>query len=72
MPQNMKLRGRVGKYALRKAIEPWLVKDHLDRRKLGFQIPFVEWFRGDFSRFPREAGCILWRPSGSALLSLRV
>ena len=60
VPQDMKLRDRVGKYALRKAIEPWLNKDHLDRRKLGFQLPFAEWFRGDFSRFAREA----WNDSG--------
>lgn len=60
VPQDMKLRGRVGKYALRKAIEPWLAKDRLDRRKLGFQLPFAEWFRGDFSRFAREA----WHDSG--------
>ena len=64
VPQDMKLRGRVGKYALRKAIEPWLEKDHLDRRKLGFQIPFAEWFRGDFSRFAREA----WNESGARQL----
>lgn len=60
VPQDMKLRDRSGKYALRKAIEPWLNKDHLDRRKLGFQLPFAEWFRGDFSRFAREA----WNDSG--------
>ena len=55
MPQEMKLRGKVGKYALRKAIEPWLPKNALDTRKLGFQLPFAEWFRGGFSGFAREA-----------------
>jgi asparagine synthase (glutamine-hydrolysing) len=64
VPQNMKIRDRVGKYALRKAIEPWLNKDLLDRRKLGFQLPFAEWFRGDFSRFAQEA----WNSSGARQL----
>lgn len=61
MPRRMKLRGKIGKYALRKAVEPWLPKDALTKRKLGFQLPFAEWFRGDFSNFVREA----WRDSGA-------
>ena len=61
MPMRMKRRGPVGKYALRKAVEPWLPAGILDQRKRGFQIPFAEWFRGDFSRFAREA----WNDSGA-------
>jgi asparagine synthase (glutamine-hydrolysing) len=61
MPNAMKLRGKMGKYALRKAVEPWLPKDSLGLRKLGFQLPFAEWFRGDFSQFAREA----WPDSGA-------
>ena len=62
MPLDMKLRGNLGKYALRKAIEPWLPANALDKRKLGFQLPFKEWFRGEFSEFAREA----WHDSGAA------
>ena len=61
MPTDMKLRGRVGKYALRRAVEPWLPQGALSKRKLGFQLPFAEWFRGDFSDFAREA----WEESGA-------
>lgn len=61
MPLSMKLRGNTGKYALRKAVEPWLPKGALDMRKLGFQLPFAEWFRGDFSHFARE----IWNDSGA-------
>ena len=61
MPTGMKLRGGVGKYALRKAVEPWLPKGAISKRKLGFQLPFAEWFRGDFSDFAREA----WHHSGA-------
>lgn len=61
MPNAMKLRGKTGKYALRKAAEPWLPPGALDKRKLGFQLPFAEWFRGDFSNFAQEA----WHDSGA-------
>ena len=61
MPLGMKLKGSVGKYALRKAAGPWLPPGALDTRKLGFQLPFAEWFSGDFSDFAREA----WHASGA-------
>jgi len=62
MPREMKLRGKIGKYALRKAVEPWVPAAALDPRKLGFQLPFRDWFRGEFSDFAREA----WNDSGAA------
>lgn len=62
MPARMKLRGKVGKYALRKAIEPWFPEGTFSKKKIGFQLPFGEWFRGDFSSFAEEA----WRESGAA------
>ncbi|CDO37011.1 asparagine synthase (glutamine-hydrolyzing) [Novosphingobium sp. KN65.2] len=62
MPRNMKLRGKVGKYALRKAVEPWLFPGALDERKLGFQLPFAEWFSGGFASFAQEA----WISSGAS------
>jgi asparagine synthase (glutamine-hydrolysing) len=62
IPLSMKLKGKVGKYVLRKAAEPWLPAGAMDKRKLGFQLPFAEWFRGDFSDFAREA----WHDSGAA------
>jgi len=62
MPLDMKLKGLVGKYVLRKAAEPWLPAGSLDKRKLGFQLPFAEWFRGDFSDFALDA----WHGSGAA------
>ena len=40
---------------MRKAVEPWLPTGALDKRKIGFQLPFRDWFRGDFSDFAREA-----------------
>jgi asparagine synthase (glutamine-hydrolysing) len=61
-PTPMKLRGGIGKYALRKAVEPWLPPGAVSKKKMGFQLPFAEWFRGDFADFARQA----WRESGAA------
>jgi asparagine synthase (glutamine-hydrolysing) len=62
IPSGLKLKGNVGKYVLRRAVEPWLPAGALDRRKLGFQMPLADWFTGDFNDFAREA----WRSSGAA------
>jgi asparagine synthase (glutamine-hydrolysing) len=62
IPTDLKLRGGTGKYVLRRAVEPWLPKGALDQRKIGFQLPFADWFMGGFSDFAREA----WRSSGVA------
>jgi asparagine synthase (glutamine-hydrolysing) len=62
IPMDMKLRGGTGKYVLRKAVEPWLPKGALSQRKIGFQLPFADWFMGGFNDFAREA----WRSSGLA------
>ena len=64
MPAGLKLRGATGKYVLRRAIEPWLPAGALGQRKIGFQLPFADWFMGGFSDFAREA----WRSSGLAEL----
>jgi len=62
IPSNLKLKGRVGKHVLRKAVEPWLPAGTLNRPKLGFQMPLSDWFTGGFNDFAREA----WRDSGAA------
>lgn len=62
MPRSMKMRGKVGKYALREATKDWLPAGAFDMKKRGFQLPFAEWFRGDFSDFARE----IWNESGAA------
>ncbi|UIJ46377.1 asparagine synthase (glutamine-hydrolyzing) [Sphingomonas cannabina] len=62
VPQDMKVRGKTGKYILREAIKPWVPDGIVDRRKQGFQIPLAEWFDGDFGDYARE----LWHDSGAA------
>lgn len=36
----------VGKFSLKKALEPYLPHDVLYRNKMGFAVPLAEWFRG--------------------------
>ncbi|HEY7006626.1 MAG TPA: asparagine synthase-related protein, partial [Sphingomicrobium sp.] len=62
IPADLKLRGSTGKYVLRKAVEPWFPEGTLSQRKIGFQLPFTDWFMGGFNDFAREA----WRSSGIA------
>jgi asparagine synthase (glutamine-hydrolysing) len=66
MPEEVKLRGGVGKYPVRAAVAPWLPPGILDRRKQGFQLPLAEWFRDDFGAYARE----LWCGSGVATAGL--
>ncbi len=66
MPASMKLRGRTGKYVLRKAVEPWLPKGATEGSKRGFQLPLADWFMGGLNDFAREA----WSSSGAADLPL--
>jgi asparagine synthase (glutamine-hydrolysing) len=62
IPPELKLRGSTGKYVFRRAVEPWLPDGSLSQRKIGFQLPFADWFMGGFNDFAREA----WRSSGVA------
>ena len=61
IPLELKLKGKVGKYLLRRAAEPWLPPGALERPKQGFQLPLADWFTGDFSDFARTA----WHASGA-------
>lgn len=55
MPSSLKLRGRVGKYIFKKAMEPLLDADVLYRNKQGFAIPLNRWFRGELRDLTHEA-----------------
>ena len=45
IPSNLKLRNGMGKYILKKALEPKLPAEILYRSKQGFAIPLDQWFR---------------------------
>jgi asparagine synthase (glutamine-hydrolysing) len=46
LPSSLKVRGREGKFMLKKALEPHLPHDVLYRPKMGFAVPLARWFRG--------------------------
>jgi asparagine synthase (glutamine-hydrolysing) len=46
LPSGLKVRGRTGKYLLKKAMEPFLPRDVIYRPKMGFSIPVADWLRG--------------------------
>jgi asparagine synthase (glutamine-hydrolysing) len=46
VPSNLKLRGREGKYILKKSLKPMLSNEILYRDKMGFAVPLSSWFRG--------------------------
>jgi len=47
LPLHYKQRGRVGKWVLRRAMEPYLPREVLHRGKTGFGAPLREWMRQD-------------------------
>lgn len=61
VPPELKLRGKTGKYLLRRAIAPWLPPSIMHRPKQGFQMPLAAWLRGDFGVFARE----VWNDGGA-------
>ncbi len=52
---GLKLRGREGKYILKKALEPYLSANILYRPKMGFSVPLSAWFRGPLRERVRTA-----------------
>lgn len=55
LPSALKLRGREGKFLLKKAMEPHLPQDVLYRPKMGFAVPLARWFRGPLRQRVRDA-----------------
>jgi asparagine synthase (glutamine-hydrolysing) len=47
MPATLKVRGFTMKYLLKKAVQPWLPKEILTRKKRGFGAPMGSWIRKD-------------------------
>ena len=54
LPVELRLRGREGKYLLKKAMEDRLPHDILYRQKMGFSVPLAGWFRGPLREITRQ------------------
>ncbi|MEH6813781.1 MAG: XrtA/PEP-CTERM system amidotransferase [Motiliproteus sp.] len=49
------LKGQEGKYCFKKAMEPHLPHDVLYRKKMGFAVPLIKWFRGPLKQKLRDS-----------------
>lgn len=54
LPPGLKLNGLTGKYLHKKALEKWLPKDVVYRKKKGFANPIEHWFRTRMRPFVEE------------------
>jgi len=54
LPPDLKLRGKTGKYLLRKAMGSMLPQSILTRKKMGFPVPLRLWFADQFNTMARE------------------
>ena len=59
IPSKMKLKGKEGKYILKKALEPLVPHEILYRQKMGFSMPIKDWLRNDLKQMFEElsSGC---------------
>lgn len=54
LPPEFRLKGREGKYLLKKAMEGRLPHEILYREKMGFSVPLANWFRGPLRESTRR------------------
>jgi len=55
IPPELKQKdGRISKYILKKAAEPYLPDDIINRRKMGFGVPIDRWFRNELREMTHE------------------
>jgi len=54
IPSHLKINAGVTKSIMKKALEPMLPKNILYRRKMGFGVPLVHWFKGDLVDYARD------------------
>jgi asparagine synthase (glutamine-hydrolysing) len=55
IPSGLKLHNGQGKYIFKRALEPIVPGEILNRRKKGFAVPVAEWFRGELKEFAHDA-----------------
>jgi asparagine synthase (glutamine-hydrolysing) len=60
LPANLRLRGRSGKWLMKRALRRYLPDEVLDRTKMGFVTPVGAWFRGPLGG---EAAAIAQSPA---------
>lgn len=51
IPFDLKVKGGITKYILKKSLEDLVPKENLYRAKMGFSIPLGKWFNGDLGKY---------------------
>jgi asparagine synthase (glutamine-hydrolysing) len=54
LPLDLRIRGKVNKYLLKRFMTPYLPPEIVHREKKGFPVPKKTWFRTDLAGFARE------------------
>ncbi|MFN8486563.1 MAG: asparagine synthase (glutamine-hydrolyzing) [Caldilineaceae bacterium] len=54
VPTDLKLKGSMRKYLLKKVSRKWLPAEVIDRKKEGFPIPIADWFRKEARSFVHD------------------
>jgi asparagine synthase (glutamine-hydrolysing) len=54
LPENLKVKGLVRKYLLKKVSRRWLPREIIDRKKQGFPMPSALWLRNEARSFVRD------------------
>lgn len=57
LPSSFKLKGMTRKYIHKKAVEKWLPKNIIYRKKRGFQTPMDNWLQNDLALFTKDLLC---------------
>jgi asparagine synthase (glutamine-hydrolysing) len=53
IPSGLKLGSNGGKHIFKKALRKYFDDDFLNRKKMGFAVPILEWLRGDLREYAR-------------------
>ena len=53
-PPELKLKGKVSKYILKKKLKNFLPEEILKRKKMGFGVPLGKWFRNELNNYLKE------------------
>lgn len=53
-PPELKLKGKVSKYILKKKLKNFLPDEILKRKKMGFGVPLGKWFKGELNNYLKE------------------